>query len=102
MSDLDQASQRHQALVAQIEHHNRLYYTQDSPSISDYEYDQMMLELQSIEAQFPQLLTVDSPTQRVGAAPLDSFQQIKHEMPMLSLSNGFSDDDIAEFDKLLH
>jgi len=102
MSDLDQASQRHQSLAAQLEHHNRLYYTEDAPSISDYEYDQMMIELQQIENTFPQLLTADSPSQRVGSAPLDEFEQIKHEQAMLSLSNGFSSDDIEEFDRRLH
>lgn len=102
MSNLAESQQRHRALAAQLEHHNRLYYTQDEPSISDYEYDQMMLELQKLEAQFPELQTPDSPSQRVGSLPLDAFEQIQHEMPMLSLSNGFSDDDIREFDKRLH
>ena len=102
MTDLDQARQRHQALAVQLEHHNRLYYTQDSPSISYHEYDQMMIELQTLEADFPELLTPESPSQRVGSAPLDSFVQIKHEQAMLSLSNGFTDDDIAEFDRRLH
>ena len=102
MSDVDQASQRHQTLVAQLEHHNRLYHTDDAPSISDYEYDQMMIELQQIESDYPQLLTPDSPSQRVGSAPLDEFVQIQHEQAMLSLSNGFSDDDIEEFDRRLH
>lgn len=96
-----ESSQRHEQLVIELEHHNRLYYTQDAPSISDYEYDQLMLELQAIESQYPELLTADSPSQRVGAAPLDAFVQIKHEKPMLSLSNGFSSEDIAEFDKRL-
>lgn len=102
MSDLKQARQRHRSLVSQLEHHNRLYYTQDAPSISDYEYDQMMVELQQIESSFSQLLTPDSPSQRVASAPLDEFEQIQHEQAMLSLSNGFSNDDIEEFDRRLH
>lgn len=102
MTDLNKARQRHQALSTELEHHNSLYYTQDSPSISDYEYDQMMLELQCLEASFPDLLTPDSPSQRVGSAPLDSFVKIEHEQAMLSLSNGFSDGDIVEFDRRLH
>jgi len=102
MSNLIEASQRHQVLAVELERHNRAYYTQDAPSISDYEYDQLMVELQALELQFPELLTPQSPSQRVGSEPLDEFSQIKHEMPMLSLSNGFSDDDIAEFDKRLH
>jgi len=102
MPDLAESRQRHNALAIQLEHHNRLYYTQDNPSISDYEYDQLMHELLVLEEQYPELMTPDSPSQRVGAAPLDEFSQITHELPMLSLSNGFSDDDIREFDKRLH
>ena len=102
MSTIEQARQRHSDLAAQLEHHNRLYYTNDAPSISDYEYDQLMMELMELEAQFPELLTPESPSQRVGSAPLDEFVQIRHEQPMLSLSNGFSDDDISEFDRRLH
>ena len=95
MSSLQESQERHQVLAAKIEHHNRLYYTLDAPSISDYEYDQLMHELQQIEAQYPQLLTPQSPSQRVGSEPLDAFEQIQHEMPMLSLSNGFSDEDLS-------
>lgn len=102
MPDLTRARARHSALSAEIEHHNRLYYTQDFPSISDYEYDQLMQELLSLESLHPELETEDSPSQRVGSAPLDKFNQIKHERPMLSLSNGFNDDDIREFDQRLH
>jgi len=102
MTDSNSARARHKTLSSEIEHHNRLYYTQDTPSISDYEYDQLMQQLLAIEAEFPELTTADSPSQRVGSAPLDEFSQIKHERPMLSLSNGFSDDDIREFDRRLH
>jgi DNA ligase (NAD+) len=102
MSSLTQAKARHAELSAEVEHHNRLYYTQDEPEITDFDYDQLMRELQQLEAEYPQLQTADSPTQRVGSAPLDAFQQIKHELPMLSLSNGFSDEDIFEFDRRLH
>ncbi len=102
MSDLNSLRARHATLSVELEHHNRLYYTQDAPSISDYEYDQLMQELIAIEAQVPELLTPDSPSQRVGSEPLDVFTQIKHEQPMLSLSNGFHDNDIREFDRRLH
>lgn len=102
MSNLDTSRTRHQQLALEIEHHNRLYYTQGTLVITDYEYDLLMQELLALEATFPELLTPDSPSQRVGSAPLDEFVQIRHEVPMLSLSNGFSDDDIAEFDKRLH
>jgi len=93
---------RHAQLVVEIERHNRLYYIQDSPIISDHEYDSLMQELLALEAQSPSLITTDSPSQRVGAPALEEFSQISHEMPMLSLSNGFSDEDIYEFDKRLH
>lgn len=102
MLDLNAARIRHSALCSEIEHHNRLYYRQDSPSISDYEYDQLMQELLALESQFTELSSADSPSQRVGSLPLDEFSQITHEKPMLSLSNGFSEDDIREFDRRLH
>ena len=102
MSDLNIASARHRELSTEIERHNRSYYNQDAPTVSDYEYDQLMQELIKIEADFPSLLSADSPTQRVGGQALDHFSQIRHERPMLSLSNGFSDDDIVEFDRRLH
>lgn len=95
------AGARHKTLSAEIEHHNRLYYTQDTPTISDYEYDLLIKELADIEAGFPELQTPESPTQRVGSAPLDAFTQIEHEQAMLSLSNGFDDDDINDFDRRL-
>ena len=101
-STASNAKARHLALAKDIEHHNRLYHTDDAPTISDYEYDQLMLELQALEAQHPELLTADSPSQRVGGAVLDSFSQIRHEQAMLSLSNGFADQDIIDFDGRLH
>jgi len=88
--------------VDDLNRHNTAYHTLDAPLVSDAEYDQLMRELQALELEFPELQTADSPSQRVGAAPLDEFTQIKHEMPMLSLSNGFSDEDIVAFDKRLH
>lgn len=102
MPDLNISSARHQELSLEIERHNHSYYTEDTPSISDFEYDQLMQELLQIEADFPKLQNPDSPSQRVGGAPLEQFSQIRHERPMLSLSNGFNDDDIHEFDKRLH
>lgn len=99
---LDQASARHQDLAREIEHHNRLYYTQDAPAISDYEYDRLIQTLINLESEFPALQTPSSPTQRVGAAPLAAFTQIEHEQAMLSLSNGFNEQDIEGFDRRLH
>ncbi len=102
MSDLTKATARHAELVREINHHSRLYYTQDAPQISDHDYDALMQELLTLEAEFPELLSPDSPSQRVGAEPLAEFSQITHELPMLSLSNGFEDSDIQEFDARLH
>jgi len=102
MSNLTAATARHTELCGEIEYHNRLYYTQDEPVIADFEYDQLMQELLDLEVSFPELQVASSPSQRVGSAPLSQFSQITHEQPMLSLSNGFSDDDIHEFDKRLH
>lgn len=102
MTDKAAAASRHAELVVQLEHHNDLYYTHDAPILADHDYDLLMRELLSLEADFPDLVSVDSPSQRVGSKALDEFAQIHHEIPMLSLSNGFSDDDINEFDKRLH
>ena len=88
-----------QKLRADIEQHNHYYYVLDRPQITDAEYDGLFRELQHIEQQFPQLVTLESPTQRVGAAPLSEFTQVKHRMPMLSLNNAFEDVEVAAFDK---
>ncbi len=82
-----------------INHHNHRYYVLDEPEIPDAEYDRLMRELQDIEAQHPDLVTPDSPTQRVGAAPAEAFGQVAHEVPMLSLGNAFSDEEVTEFDR---
>jgi DNA ligase (NAD+) len=81
-----------------IEHHNRLYYLQDAPSISDSEYDALFRELQSLEKQFPDLVTPQSPTQRVGAAPLARFTAIAHSLPLLSLENSANEAETRDFD----
>lgn len=101
-SDQHNVALEHQQLSADIERHSQLYYTHDTPSISDYEYDQLMQRLLALETEYPELKTDSSPSQRVGAAPLDEFTQIEHEQPMLSLSNGFNDADIEDFDRRLH
>lgn len=86
-------------LHEQINTHNKRYYQLDNPLISDAEYDRLMRQLQNLEERFPDLKTDDSPTQRVGAEPLKQFQPVTHEVPMLSLQNGFSDAEIEAFDK---
>ncbi len=77
--------------------HNRLYYAEDAPQVTDAEYDRLFAELQRIEAEHPELVTPDSPTQRVGASPLAAFSTVRHRTPMLSLSNAFSEDEVRAF-----
>lgn len=84
-------------LRSQLDLHSYRYYVLDEPSISDAEYDRLFAELQSLEQQFPELVTADSPTQRVGARPDSGFAEVAHELPMLSLENAFSDEDLAAF-----
>ena len=95
------ASPRERAAVLrrELERHNRLYYAEDAPEITDAEYDRLFAELQHIEAQHPELATSDSPTQRVGAPPLAEFAEVRHRTPMLSLANAFSEDEVRAFDR---
>ncbi len=83
----------------EINYHNYRYYVLDDPEISDSEYDRLLRELQDLEQQHPELITPDSPTQRVGAAPLDSFDEVRHRVPMLSLGNAFDDEEVRDFDR---
>jgi len=86
-------------LRAELERHNHAYYVLDAPTIPDAEYDRLFRELQEIEAAHPELRTADSPTQRVGGAPLAAFRQVAHGVPMLSLNNAFSTEEVAAFDR---
>ncbi|VAW56195.1 DNA ligase (NAD(+)) [hydrothermal vent metagenome] len=86
-------------LRSQLNHHSYQYYVLDDPEIPDVEYDRFYRELQSLEQQAPQLITLDSPTQRVGDKPLEGFTQVKHEVPMLSLDNVFNESELNEFNK---
>ncbi|MDP1872210.1 MAG: NAD-dependent DNA ligase LigA [Gallionella sp.] len=90
--------QRIKALRSEIEAHNYRYYVLDAPEVSDAGYDTLFRELQLLEAQHPEFLTSDSPTQRVGAAPLKYFAEVPHRTPMLSLNNAFSADEVIAFD----
>ncbi|MFY8094101.1 MAG: NAD-dependent DNA ligase LigA [Niveispirillum sp.] len=94
---LDEAAADHAALVAEIGHHRALYYSKDAPALSDGDYDRLEHRLAAIEARFPDLMTPDSPTQTVGAAPSSGFGKVKHAVPMLSLSNAFEDTDVTDF-----
>jgi len=85
-------------LREQIRHHNRLYHIEDAPEIADAEYDALYKELEELEAENPELVTPDSPTQRVGGEPLEEFVQIRHSIPMLSLANARKTEELREWD----
>jgi len=87
-----------QKLRAEIERHNRLYYVEAAPVISDRDYDALLRRLEDLEKQFPKLATSDSPTQRVGGEPIKGFQNVRHTVPMISLANTYSKDELVEFD----
>jgi DNA ligase (NAD+) len=96
-ADETQAAKRVAQLRRKIEEHDRRYYQEAAPKISDREYDRLYRELLDLETQFPQLLSPDSPTQRVGGKPLEAFAQIAHRVPMLSLDNTYSEKEVASF-----
>ena len=91
--------QQIEQLRQQLRHHEYLYHVLDQPQIPDSEYDRLLNQLKQFEGEHPELITPDSPTQRVGAKPLAGFQQITHELPMLSLDNAFSDEDFYAFER---
>ncbi|MDO5611514.1 MAG: NAD-dependent DNA ligase LigA, partial [Pseudomonadota bacterium] len=91
------AARRHAELVARIRDANHRYYVLDEPNIPDADYDVLMRELEAVEAQHPELASADSPTQRVGNTPSSKFANVQHSVPMLSLANAFSDEEVAEF-----
>ncbi|MDP3097808.1 MAG: NAD-dependent DNA ligase LigA [Syntrophales bacterium] len=93
------AQTRIESLRTTILHHNRRYYQMDDPEIADADYDLLLRDLNDLELEFPDLITPDSPTQRVGAPPLEKFGAVTHRTPMLSLANAFSDEEIREFDR---
>ncbi len=95
---LDEINKRAEALRREIERHNYAYYVLDQPTVSDASYDALMRALTEIETQYPELITADSPTQRVGSAPSDAFAGHTHRVPMLSLGNAFSLDELREWD----
>lgn len=97
MSDTQKAREEIKHLMAEIRRHNALYYQQDAPEISDAEYDRMFRRLQELEEKFPQLAKADSPTRTVGAPALETFAKVKHSVPMLSLNNAFTEEDVADF-----
>ncbi len=98
----EQAELRASALKAEIARNSYLYYVQDMPTITDAEYDGMMRELREIEAEYPELITPDSPTQHVGGYAKPGFTEVHHITPLLSLANAFSPEEMEEFDRRVH
>jgi len=92
-------AERVRQLRTEIEHHNYRYFVLDDPEVSDAEFDRLVRELRGLEAQHPELVTEDSPTQRVGGAAVSEFGEVRHRVPMLSLDNAFESDDVVAFDR---
>ncbi len=92
-----EAEKRISELRSEISLHDYLYYVEDAPSVPDAEYDRLMRELQALEADHPDLVTPESPTQRIGGEPMEGFETVRHETPMLSLANAFSSEEIEQF-----
>ena len=99
MVNIEKAKIRIAHLKKTINYHNYRYYVLDDPEIADAEYDRLMRELEDIEKRYPDLVSSDSPTQRVGAPPLKEFKTVRHTLPMLSLTNCFNQEEVREFDK---
>ncbi|MDH4269686.1 MAG: NAD-dependent DNA ligase LigA [Dehalococcoidia bacterium] len=99
MRDVNKVKQRIEELRETINHHNYRYYVLDSPEVSDAEYDELMKELRQLEHEHPELVTPDSPTQRIGAPPVEAFGVVEHPQPLLSLANAFSYEELAAWHK---
>jgi DNA ligase (NAD+) len=97
MPGIESARIRIDELRRKIRYHDRKYYVEDSPEITDYEYDQLIKELEALESRYPQLITTDSPTQRVGGEPAQAFETVEHRVAMLSLDNTYSQEELMEF-----
>ena len=94
-----EAASRALALRQELQRHNHLYHVLDAPVVADAQFDALLRELRELEATYPELITPESPTQRVGAAPLTAFGEVQHRLPMLSLDNAFADEDVVAFDR---
>lgn len=99
MADLHQVEQEINSLREQIRYHDYRYYVLDAPEITDAEYDRLLRRLQELEREYPQFITPDSPTQRVGGQPVSEFGQVTHRIPMLSLDNAYSEQELRDFDR---
>src|SRR3954467_10154022 len=93
------AAGRAAALREEINSHDHRYYVLNEPSVPDAEYDRLMKELRELEAAHPELVVPDSPTQRVSGSAAPEFAEVRHAIPMLSLANGFTEDDLRDFDR---
>ncbi|BDH44990.1 DNA ligase [Salmonella enterica subsp. enterica serovar Choleraesuis] len=102
VNSMESTEQRLEQLRTTLRHHEYLYHVMDAPELPDAEYDRLMRELRELEAAHPDLITPDSPTQRVGAQPLGEFTQVRHEVPMLSLDNVFDEESYLAFNKRIH
>ena len=101
MEDQTAVWERLAALRDIVSQHQRRYYVDDRPTVSDVEYDALYRELQDLEAAYPRLITPDSPTQRVGAEPAEGFESVAHQVPMLSLDNARDAEELREFEARL-
>jgi DNA ligase (NAD+) len=97
--ELEEARRLAEQLAEQIRYHNQKYYVEDSPEIDDFEYDELYRRLEQLEAEFPELVTPDSPTQKVGGKALDKFSPVTHTVPMESLHDSFSEEELRDFDR---
>ena len=96
---MSSVQERLDALREQLRHHSYLYHVLDDPEIPDIEYDRLMRDLQRLEAEHPEFITSDSPSQRVGEKPIEGFSTVTHRLPMLSLDNAFSEEELRDFDQ---
>src|SRR5262245_3894695 len=94
---LEEARAEVDRLAAEIKRHDKLYFQADAPEIADADYDALRQRHAAIEARFPELVRADSPSRKVGAEPVEGFGKVRHAVPMLSLGNAFSDEEITEF-----
>jgi len=97
-NDKKKAKERVQELREKIRYHDRKYFIEDNPEISDYDYDQLVRELEALEEAYPELITPDSPTQRIGPGKIDEFETVEHKSEMLSLEKAFNEEELIDFD----
>src|SRR5712671_6890757 len=92
-----EAKVEHKRLTLEIERHDKAYYQDDAPKVSDADYDGLRKRFNAIEARFPEFISAESPSQKIGAAPSGKFKKVRHTVPMLSLDNAFADEDVVDF-----